>query len=114
MLDKTSPPRDTASALVLALWPQSAGRNRLYEPYGDALPPHLQDEPIAPPQITLLTSDGQPIARSGAVVDEPVQVAELPDHVVNAFLVIEDRRFYTHWGVDPRGLARTAWSKRNR
>ena len=67
-------------------------------------------QPIAPPQITLLTSDGQPFARNGAVVDEPVQVAELPDHVIQAFLSIEDRRFYSHWGVDPRGLARALWS----
>ena len=66
-------------------------------------------EPIAPPQITLLTSDGQPIARNGAVVDEPVRIDELPDHVVEAFLAIEDRRFYSHWGVDPRGLARAAY-----
>lgn len=67
-------------------------------------------QPIAPPQITLLTSDGQPIARDGAVVDEPVNVAELPDHVVDAFLAIEDRRFYSHWGLDPRSLARAIWS----
>ena len=26
--------------------------------------------------------------------------------MVNAFLATEDRRFYDHWGVDPRGLAR--------
>ncbi len=67
-------------------------------------------QPIAPPQITLLTSDGQPFARNGAVVDDPVQVAELPDHVKEAFMAIEDRRFYSHWGVDPRGLARALWS----
>ncbi|MEP4943028.1 MAG: transglycosylase domain-containing protein [Parasphingorhabdus sp.] len=67
-------------------------------------------QPIAPPQITLLTSDGQPIARNGAVVDEPVKIDALPDHVVDAFLAIEDRRFYSHWGVDPRGLARAMWS----
>ncbi|MEZ5707865.1 MAG: transglycosylase domain-containing protein [Blastomonas sp.] len=67
-------------------------------------------EPIAPPQITLLSADGQPIARNGAVVDAPVEVAKLPPHVVHAFLAIEDRRFYDHWGVDPRGLARAAWS----
>ncbi|MEL6878250.1 MAG: biosynthetic peptidoglycan transglycosylase, partial [Pseudomonadota bacterium] len=67
-------------------------------------------EPIAPPQVTLLASDGTPIARSGAVVDEPVEVEELPDHVVGAFLAIEDRRFYSHWGIDPRGIARAAWS----
>lgn len=63
-------------------------------------------EPIAPPQITLLAADGTPIARNGAVYDEPVKVDRLPDHVVNAFLATEDRRFYDHWGVDPRGLAR--------
>ncbi|WP_428027573.1 transglycosylase domain-containing protein [Altererythrobacter sp.] len=67
-------------------------------------------KPIAPPQVTLLASDGTPIARSGAVVDKPVEVAKLPDHVTEAFLAIEDRRFYDHWGVDPRGLARAAWS----
>ena len=65
-------------------------------------------EPVAPPQITLLASDGTPIARSGASVDAPVDVAKLPDHVVGAFLAIEDRRFYSHWGVDPRGIARAA------
>ncbi|MEP3049961.1 MAG: transglycosylase domain-containing protein [Erythrobacter sp.] len=67
-------------------------------------------EPIAAPQVTLLASDGTPIARSGAVVDEPVEVEDLPDHVIGAFLAIEDRRFYSHWGVDPRGIARAAWS----
>ena len=65
-------------------------------------------EPIAPPQVTLLASDGTPIARSGAVVAEPVRVADLPPHVVEAFLAIEDRRFYSHWGIDPRGIARAA------
>jgi penicillin-binding protein 1A len=67
-------------------------------------------QPIAPPRITLLASDGTPIARNGAIVDEPVDVTKLPPHVVQAFLSIEDRRFYSHWGIDPRGLARAAWS----
>ena len=63
-------------------------------------------EPIAPPQITLLAADGTPIARNGAVTAEPVDVDTLPPHVVEAFLAIEDRRFYSHWGVDPVGIAR--------
>ncbi|MEP2737218.1 MAG: transglycosylase domain-containing protein [Erythrobacter sp.] len=67
-------------------------------------------EPIAPPQITLLASDGTPIARSGASVAEPVKAADLPDHVIEPFLAIEDRRFYSHLGVDPRGIARAAWT----
>jgi penicillin-binding protein 1A len=67
-------------------------------------------QPIAPPQITLLAANGQPIARNGAIVDRPVQVKQLPPHIIEAFMAIEDRRFYTHWGVDPRGLLRAAWS----
>ena len=66
--------------------------------------------PIAPPQLTLLAADGTPIARNGAEIEAPVKVDELPPHVVQALLAIEDRRFYSHWGVDPRGVARAIWS----
>ena len=69
-------------------------------------------EPIAPPQITLLAADGTPIARNGAITDEPVDIDTLPPHVVEAFLAIEDRRFYDHWGVDPRGIGRAVWTGR--
>ncbi|WP_086619462.1 transglycosylase domain-containing protein [Erythrobacter tepidarius] len=67
-------------------------------------------EPIAPPQVTLLASDGTPIARQGAIVEAPVKVADLPPHVAQAFIAIEDRRFYSHWGIDPRGIARALWT----
>jgi penicillin-binding protein 1A len=68
-------------------------------------------EPIAAPQITLLASDGTPIARNGAITEEPVEIGNLPPHVAEAFMAIEDRRFYTHWGVDPRGLGRAVWAR---
>jgi penicillin-binding protein 1A len=67
-------------------------------------------QPIAPPRITLLAWDGTPIARNGAIVDKPVKIKDLPPHVVQAFLSIEDRRFYSHWGVDPRSIGRALWS----
>ncbi|WP_374397802.1 transglycosylase domain-containing protein [Sphingopyxis sp.] len=67
-------------------------------------------EPIAPPEVTLLAADGTPIARAGAIVDAPVKVSALPKHVTGAFLAIEDRRFYSHWGVDPRSVGRAVWS----
>lgn len=66
-------------------------------------------EPIAPPSITLVASDGSAIARKGAVVAQPVKLSELPAHVPQAFIAIEDRRYYRHWGVDPIGIARAAW-----
>ena len=67
-------------------------------------------QPISPPQITLLAADGTPIARNGAIVDAPVEIKTLPIHVPQAFIAIEDRRFYSHWGIDPRGIARAMWS----
>ena len=62
--------------------------------------------PAAAPSVTVLASDGRPIARRGAITAEPVAVEDLPRHVSGAFLAIEDRRFYTHVGVDPWGIAR--------
>ncbi len=67
-------------------------------------------EPIVPPRLTLLSADGNPIARNGAIVASPVKAALLPPYVKQAFIAIEDRRFYSHWGVDPRGIARAAWN----
>ncbi|WP_077228667.1 transglycosylase domain-containing protein [Sphingomonas hengshuiensis] len=63
-------------------------------------------QPPAPPSITLLSAEGTPIARRGAVIGEPIDAAKLPAHVRDAFVAIEDRRFYGHWGVDPRGILR--------
>ena len=63
-------------------------------------------EPPAPPSITLLAADGTPIARHGAIIGKPVDAQKLPAHVTNAFLAIEDRRFRSHWGVDPVGITR--------
>ena len=67
-------------------------------------------QPMVPPSVTLLAADGQAIARNGAIVDRPVKLADLPRHVAQAFVAIEDRRFFSHWGVDPRGLARATWN----
>jgi len=66
-------------------------------------------QPIAPPSISLMSADGHLVARRGAIIDKPVEVAKLPAHVPQAFMAIEDRRFYDHWGVDPRGIARAVW-----
>lgn len=66
-------------------------------------------QPIAPPSVTLVASDGTPIARRGAIVARPVAIAELPKHVPQAFVAVEDRRYHSHLGIDPIGIARAAW-----
>lgn len=66
-------------------------------------------QPNVPPSITLESADGQFITRRGATVGKPVAIAALPAHVPEAFIAIEDRRFYSHWGIDPRGIVRAMW-----
>jgi penicillin-binding protein 1A len=63
-------------------------------------------QPPAPPSITLLSAEGTPIAQRGAVIGPPIDAEKLPPHVRNAFVAIEDRRFFSHWGVDARGTTR--------
>lgn len=66
-------------------------------------------QPLVPPPMVLIASDGSPIARMGPIMDRPVRIAELPPYVVHAFLATEDRRFESHWGIDPQGIARALW-----
>lgn len=66
-------------------------------------------QPIAAPSLTLLSVEGEPIARRGADIRAPVRIADLPKHVPNAFVAIEDRRFRDHLGISLRGIARAAW-----
>ncbi|MGY9106629.1 MAG: transglycosylase domain-containing protein, partial [Alphaproteobacteria bacterium] len=56
--------------------------------------------------ITLLDVDGRMITRRGLTHGDIVIVEDMPPHVANAFVAIEDRRFYYHFGIDPLGLAR--------
>ena len=63
-------------------------------------------QPIAPPSFLVLAADGQPVARRGAVRADPVDVMALPPYVGQAFVAIEDRRFFHHVGIDPWGVGR--------
>ena len=40
----------------------------------------------------------------------PVPLSKIPQNLQNAFVAVEDARFYQHMGVDPRGILRAVWS----
>jgi len=60
------------------------------------------------PSITVLAADGSLIATYGDLFGEPLRLKELPRYVPEAVIATEDRRFYSHFGIDPWGLIRAA------
>jgi penicillin-binding protein 1A len=62
--------------------------------------------PEREPGILILANDGSEIAEQGTFFGDAVSLAELPPYVSQAVIAIEDRRFHSHYGIDPIGLAR--------
>ncbi|MDH3230264.1 MAG: PBP1A family penicillin-binding protein [Alphaproteobacteria bacterium] len=61
------------------------------------------------PTVTLQAADGSVLAHYGDLYGVAAQLHELPPHLPHAVLAVEDRRFYEHSGIDPRGVARALW-----
>jgi penicillin-binding protein 1A len=62
--------------------------------------------PKRPPNVSILAADGSLIANRGETGGSSVPFGELPAYLPKAFVSIEDHRFYSHFGIDPAGLAR--------
>ena len=79
----------------------------LFAYYASQLPPIDQlAVPKRPPNIAILAADGSLIANRGDTGGAAVHLSELPPYLPKAFVAIEDRRFYEHFGIDPVGIAR--------
>jgi len=76
---------------------------------GAHLPPIQSLEvPRRPPTIKIVDLKGQTLATRGDMGGAAVALRDLPRYVPLAFIAIEDRRFYSHYGIDPWGIARAA------
>jgi penicillin-binding protein 1A len=64
--------------------------------------------PKRPPTIQITGLDGSVLATRGEMAGANVALKDLPPYFPKAFIAIEDRRFYSHYGVDPLGIARAA------
>ena len=94
---------------VLCLWGGVAIAG-LFAYYASQLPPIDQlAVPKRPPNIAILADDGSLIANRGDTGGAAVHLSELPPYLPKAFVAIEDRRFYSHFGIDPIGVARAVF-----
>lgn len=56
--------------------------------------------------ITVLDASGNLIGSTGVLFGAPVRLSDVSPHLPKAVMAAEDRRFYSHFGVDPVGLSR--------
>jgi penicillin-binding protein 1A len=54
----------------------------------------------------LYSDDGTLFAELFVEKRVPIPITQMPDHLKNAFIAIEDVRFYRHFGIDVRGIGR--------
>jgi penicillin-binding protein 1A len=61
------------------------------------------------PSVTMMTEEGDILSTYGDLFEDAIRIDELPKHVIEAFMAIEDRRFYYHFGFDPVSLVRALY-----
>jgi len=56
--------------------------------------------------VTFYDKNGDLVGRRGIKLDDSMQLSDYPPYFIDAVLATEDRRFYSHLGIDPIGTAR--------
>lgn len=74
------------------------------------LPSINTDTLIRRPNVIILDDQGQELASFGDMYGRSVALKDLPKHLPQAVIAVEDRRFYDHVGIDLRGFARAMFA----
>jgi penicillin-binding protein 1A len=61
---------------------------------------------VRPGTISIKAVDGTILLQTGNATRETLKIWQMPDKLKQAFVAIEDRRFYEHDGVDYKGVTR--------
>lgn len=96
--------------LVLGLWGGIAFAGFLIY-FAAKMPPTTDWEiPDRPPNVKIVDVNGRLIGNRGTTGGEAVGLHDMAPTIPQAVIAIEDRRFYSHFGVDPIGLARALFT----
>jgi penicillin-binding protein 1A len=93
-------------SLVLAIWLGVAAAGVIVYYAHDIPDVDKVAEATRKPSVTLLAQDGTVLASYGKLYGESVSLEDVPPVLPKAVMAAEDRRFYSHFGIDPFGLAR--------
>ena len=58
------------------------------------------------PSITFLDREGRILASYGDIYGQSIKYEQLPENLIDAVIVTEDRRFFSHFGLDFKGILR--------
>ena len=97
-------------AFLLAVWGSLGVAAALLALAWDLPKPEQALAATRRPALTLEAANGQLISATGDLYGDSLRLRDMPRHLPAALLAIEDRRFETHGGLDPIGLARAAWA----
>jgi penicillin-binding protein 1A len=65
------------------------------------------------PSLALQDRSGRVFASFGDIVGDPLRLSDMPPFLPAAAVAVEDRRFWSHHGLDVIGIARAAWVNLN-
>lgn len=103
----------TFLALVLMATVALSSGIGLFMAYVAGLPPIERLENYDPPEVSIVYDrEGNHIAQFSSERRQVVPVERIPPTLIQAFLAIEDARFYDHFGIDLRAIARSVVANR--
>jgi penicillin-binding protein 1A len=100
--------RAAKTAILLLLWTVIFGGGVLG--YFALTLPHTGDLTKAErrPSVTILAADGSLLTTFGDLFGQALSLREMSPYLPKAVIATEDRRFYSHFGIDPIGLLRAS------
>ncbi|MGH6851625.1 MAG: transglycosylase domain-containing protein [Methylocella sp.] len=93
-------------SMIAIVWAVAAGAGVIAYQATKLPPIDALAVPKRPPNIAILDENGVLLANRGDTGGAAVRITGLPPYLPKAFIAIEDRRFYSHLGIDPQGMLR--------